>query len=215
MLMSDIVYCPTLVWQGGMGYGYTYPHPREILSALWPTVVFYDKQWETIESVLHTKETVVVAGHQLGKDYVAGFIALYSFLIHPTARIITTSVKDDHLRVLWGEIGRFIDTCKVNLNARHGGPLIVKHRELRKKVNGEICKISYLLGLVSEKGEGLAGHHAPYTLLILDECSGIDDIAYQRGDTWAKRKLAIGNPYECRNFFREAVRGGDILAPED
>jgi hypothetical protein len=123
-------------------------------------------------------------------------------------------VKDDHLRVLWGEIGRFVQSSKYPLTADKGGPLIFNHRDIRKVVRGQECKISYLRGMVSEKGEGLAGHHAPYTLGLGDEASGLDNMVYTQIDTWAKRKLFIGNPNQgCDNFFYEGVEAGDLLEP--
>ncbi len=182
---------------------------------MWPHVTFYDKEWEIIYSVEDNDETYVPAGNMLGKDYTAGFIAVKQFLCNEEVRIITTSVKDDHLRVLWGEIGRFIQSAAYPLERDKGGPLIINHRDIRKVVRGEECKISYLRGMVSEKGEGMAGHHAKYTLMIGDEASGIDDLVYTQGDTWAKKKLFIGNPNPCENFFKKAVKAGDLLADSD
>jgi hypothetical protein len=189
--------------------------PLGLAAAYWPDVRFYDKQEEIIHSVVQNDETFVVAGNQLGKDFVAGFLAVWAFLTHPVARIVTTSVKDDHLRVLWGEIGHFLQTSRLPLTRDEGGPLIVNHRDIRKVVDGHKCPVSYLLGMVSLKGEGMAGHHAPYTLGIIDEASGIDDLVYTQMDTWAKRKLIFGNPLPCQNFFFKAVKGGDILAPPE
>jgi hypothetical protein len=185
--------------------------PLELADVLWPDVYFYKQQQEMIYSVETTPETVVVAGNMLGKDYVAGFVCVNSFLRHREARIVTTSVKDDHLRVLWGEIGRFIETAKYPLRSDKGGPLVIKHRDIGKIVNGKQCKISYLRGMVSERGEGMAGHHAAYTLAVIDEASGVDDIVYTQLDTWAKRKLIFGNPNPTGNFFRRMVKEGDIL----
>lgn len=186
--------------------------PLRLAADLWPDVAFYDRQIEVIESVWADDECFVVAAHQMGKDFVAGFVALAYFLTAPgPCRVVTTSVKDDHLRVLWGEIGRFVQTAARPLLAKDGGPLVVNHRDVRRLLpGGEVCPISYLRGMVSEKGEGMAGHHAPYTLLVVDEASGAEDVVYDRADTWAKRKLIFGNAYECQNFFRRAVKGGDL-----
>lgn len=159
------------------------PDPLALKDVLWPCqdyvdcnghdrrgVVFYDKQISIVDSVFkHSDETFVPAGNMLGKDFIGGFIALAFFLLHKEVRVITTSVKDDHLRVLWGEIGRFIQSSAHPLTVDKGGPLIVNHRDIRKVVNGKECKISYLRGMVSERGEGLAGHHAAATLCIIDE----------------------------------------------
>lgn len=185
--------------------------PLAFQRLMWPDVTFYDKQIEVINSVRDNNETVVVAGHQLGKDYVAGFIVLWYFITHWPCRIVTTSVKDDHLRVLWGEMGRYIDNARLPLDRKKGGPLVLGHREVKRVYNGRLCKISYLIGQVSEKGEGMAGHHAPHTLLVVDEASGVSDMIYERGSTWAKKMLIFGNPYPARgNFFERMVKGGDV-----
>ncbi len=206
---------PGAMYNGGFVHAKS---PYQLKKWLWPEVTFYREQKYVIDSVVANDETFVVAGNMLGKDYVAGFLALWAFLCHPVARVITTSVKDDHLRVLWGEIGNFIGTARYPLTTDKGGPLIVKHRDitkLRKPFReGIACPISYLRGMVSEKGEGMAGHHAPYTLIIIDEASGVDDVVYNQADTWAKRKLIIGNPNYCANFFFKGIEDGDLLESE-
>ena len=189
--------------------------PNTLRRILWPTVAFFDKQQEIIDSVDHNDETIVPAGNMLGKDYVAAFINLRYFLLHAGltggCRCITTSIKEDHLRVLWGEMGRFIQTSRIPLTAKKGGPFVVNHLDIRYVgPDGQTNPISYLRGMVSALGEGMAGHHAKYTLATLDEASGIDNLVYDQVRTWAKRILVIGNPLPCENFFKKAVKGGDI-----
>jgi hypothetical protein len=188
--------------------------PIQLARLLWPDVRFYDRQREIIYSVRDDDITLVPAGNMLGKDFVAGFVALWFFMVHREVRVVTTSVKDDHLRVLWGEIDRFVKTAKYPLTADKGGPLVYNHHEIRKIVDGQVDKHSYLLGAVSKSGEGLSGHHARHTLLIMDECSGVDDTAYSAGQGWMQKLLAIGNPNECQNFFRRGVKEGDIVKPD-
>lgn len=185
----------------------------ELAERLWPEVTFYDKQREIFESVEHNDETVIISGHKLGKDFSAGAIALTFFLMHHPVRIVTTSIRDEHLAVLWGEVGRFIDNSAVPLNHRQGGPLVVNHRHIRKMVDDTLCKISYLIGMVSAKGEGMQGHHAAHTLLIVDEASGVDDEVFLRSETWAKKRMIFGNPYGANSYFHKIVKGGDVLVP--
>jgi hypothetical protein len=99
----------------------------------------------------------------------------------------------------------------VPLIAREGGPLIVNHHEIRLKEE-ESAKnpTNYLLGCVSAKGEGLSGHHAAYTLAIIDEASGVDNIVKDMIEAWAAKVLIFGNPNPCENFFRQMCREGDI-----
>lgn len=208
--------------------------PLRFAKTFWPTVEFYSHQKDVIYSVRDNDETFVPAGNMLGKDFVAGFIALWFFLTRHPVKVVTTSADNSQLEsVLWGEIRRFIQTSVIPLTVDEGGPLVNNHLHLRKVINGKVCGISYCIGRVSAKGEGMLGHHVtpeaslmwnkqgqlvddgiPRTLFIADEASGVDDISYERADTWAKRKLVIGNCYPCTNFFYQGVKGGDILALE-
>ncbi len=193
--------------------------PLKLAKVLWPDVTFYSKQRDIIMSVVECPETVCVAGNMLGKDFASAFIILHFFLTRWPCRIVTTSADYAQLEaVLWGEMRRFIQTSKINLDHRMGGPLVVNHLHLKRVVNGQQCGVSYCIGRVASKGEGMLGHHVaecgddiPRTLYVADECSGIDDISFERADTWAKRKLMIGNPYDCNNFFRRMVRAGDVV----
>lgn len=200
--------------------------PLKFSSVMWPNVKWANYQKEIIYSVAETPETICVAGNQLGKDFVAGFIALWFFLSRHPCRVVTTSADYSQLEsVLWGEIRRFIQKARYPLTHDKAGPLVVNHLHLRKIVKGEICGISYCIGRVAAKGEGMLGHHAtpdtpeyvddgiPRTLWICDEASGVADITYERASTWAKRILVIGNPFESHgNFFEKMVKGDDVPA---
>lgn len=186
--------------------------PLEFQKLFWPNVKFYDKQIEIIESVRDNFETYVTAGNQLGKDYVAGFIALYYFIVHDFVRVVTTSVAEKHLIVLWDEIGAYIRMSKIPLMYEEGGPLKINQFSIRKTIgSAEGIEKSYLIGQVSERGEKMAGHHAPYNLLIVDEASGVHDKVYENAQGWMKRSLIFGNPNQCNNFFKKGIKAGDLL----
>lgn len=187
-------------------------NPFELITTLWPQVRLYDRQKEIVESVWADKETFVVAGNQLGKDFVAGLVALTFFLVHPVCRVVTTSVKDEHLDILWGEIDRFIKSSLYPIANVKGAPLLYQYRHIRK-INlktGIPEDISYLKGMVSKGAEGMSGHHAPATLWIADEASGISDKAYEGAQGWAKHMLVFGNPFACGNFYYKGVKQGSI-----
>lgn len=206
-------------------------HPKQdplVLSKqLWPNLQMYQKQREVLASVWDNDETYVPAGNMLGKDWIAGMIVLLFFLQHHPVRIVTTSVADRHLIVLWSAINEFISLASVPLLQADGGPLVVNHRQIKKVYKGEICPISYVVGMVAESPEKMAGHHAPNTLFVADECSGLWDQYYTKAQGWAgggghvlpdgratrKRMLFIGNPYHCSNFWRRNIEAGDLLAP--
>jgi hypothetical protein len=185
-------------------------------------LIFYSKQKLIISSVWTTPETIVPAGNMLGKDFVAGWIAVNFFLSRNPCRILTTSVDGDQLgSVLWGEIRRFIQSSKYPLDAASGGPLLINDLHIRKVdvQSKQVDPLSYILGRVAKKGEGMLGHHIaktgdgiPRTLFIGDEASGLEDQMIDTAKTWADRVLLIGNPYDCENYFRRACREGDIIA---
>ena len=188
--------------------------PLKLAAFLWPEAVFYDKQREIIQSVETDDETYVVAGNQLGKDYVAAFIVLSFFLRHHPVKIVTTSATSRHLTTLWGEMDRLIRTSRYPLTVENGGPLVYNHMELKKRINGVVEKDTFVVGTVASsenRGEGMAGHHQAHTLFVSDEASGTPDVAYKMAQGWAKRMLIFGNPNPCSNFFRRGVKAGNLL----
>lgn len=188
----------------------------------WPNYYFYKKERDIIYSVWENKETIAPAGHMLGKDFTAAFICLVFFLTREPCRVVTTSVDETQLEgVLWGEIRNFINRARYPLDSRMGGPLVINHLHIRKIVEGKICGLSYLLGRVAEKGEGMSGHHIaatgdgiPRTLFVGDEVSGVDNNCIKKATEWCNRMLLIGNPYKCDNYFRTAVEGDLSRDPE-
>ncbi len=159
-------------------------------------------------------ETVVVAGNKLGKDWIGGFLCLWGFMCHKQARVVTTSATGEHLQVLWGEIGRFINTSKYPLLVKNGGPLVEMHQEIRWATEASAKNPMWYLTsrVASAEGEGLSGHHAPWSMGAIDEASGVSDVAYKAMQGWAGRLLIFGNPnaVPSSHYFRAAGEGGDI-----
>ena len=71
---------------------------------------------------------------------------------------------------------------------------------------------NYLVGMVYDDPEKMAGHHADWTLFIGDESSGLDDKSYEMAQGWAKHMLLIGNCNPCANFFKRGIQAGDLEA---
>jgi hypothetical protein len=191
---------------------------------------------EMIEAVIFSHETVVTAGNKLGKDYVAALISLTFFLapwlyfsedkfktienrrgdnpewLFHTRKVVTTSVDGDQLRNLWGEIGRLISSSTYPLSSARGGPLTVNQRDISfkdERFSAGSQPLNYLIGRVTATGEGMAGAHASYSLMVIDEASSASDEIYTFAQGWAEKFLIFGNPNKCQNFFYKAVKGGD------
>jgi len=190
--------------------------PIKFCEQVWPHIQLYDKQYEILYSVRDNDETYVPAGNALGKDFVSAICALWFFCSRRPGRVVTTSVKSDQLSdVLWGEIRRLRDTAAIRL------PIQYNHLHIRQVYNdGTFVPLCELVGQVCNQGEALLGRHLaktggiPRTLAIFDEASGMSSDAYESSDTWTHRKLIIGNPYPCNNFFLKGVRGGILKRKE-
>jgi len=189
--------------------------PLALASELWPHITFYKKQKQILYSIWDNDETVVPAGNELGKDFIGGAATVLFFLSRHPCRVCTSSATDYHLDVLWAEINRFIQESKYPLNYNQGGPLIIGHRSIKKVVNGSVCPISKVTGIVPAPGKeaALQGFHVdstdgiPRNLWICDEASGANDAMYRVASGWAKRMYIFGNPWSCSNFFYRAVEG--------
>lgn len=193
-------------------------NPIAFCKRFWPHIDLYTPQREIFYSLRDNRITVVPAGNMLGKDFVAGLAVLHFFLTRKPCRILTTSAKDDHLRVLWGEIHRFINESVIPIDSTRGGPIHILGRELRKidPANRETLALNYVIGQVAnpQNEAALQGHHDPIrdpliprTLFVGDEASSLADMYYTMCSTWATRMLIIGNTWDCRNFFYKAIEG--------
>jgi hypothetical protein len=111
---------------------------------------------------------------------------------------------DDNLPVTYGDMSRY-DKPVNNKPMKKGW-----RDRVRLSPTQQVCGLSYCIGRVAAKGEGMLGHHIadtgdgiPRTLAVFDEASGVTNESFERASTWA---------YECSNYFRQAVKEGDRVA---
>lgn len=165
------------------GIGSVVIDPLVFVETFWPDTRLYKEEVQILESVRDNKQTFVPAANKLGKDFTSALAILWFFLTRHPCRIVTTSAKEPHLEVLWGEILRFIQSSthpknrkrKGILDADNGGPLAITHHHIKKLIgteeelpNGrkvkrwEECPISYVIGMVAGPGReaAMGGHHA-------------------------------------------------------
>lgn len=192
--------------------------PVKFISLCWPDIRIYDKQAEILYSLRDNDETIVPAANQMGKDFITALAVIWFFCSRSPAKVITSSSSYTQLSsVLWGEIRRFRTTSKIPL------PIHDNDLHLRQlNVSGEMEARSYVKGIVSKIPETMLGHHLergannfPRTLVIYDEASSIEDVYWEASDTWAHRKLVIGNCLPCNNFFKTKSKNGDLKRIND
>lgn len=208
-------------------YNFTFlKDPLAVTRVLWPHIRLWWREEELIYSMWHNRYTVCKAGNMMGKDFTVAIGVVVFFLTRPECRIVTTSVDGTQLAaVLWGEIRNLLNTSKIPLDSTKGGPLVVNDMHIRRvhmtgPMKGMQCGLSYIIGRMAKKGEGMLGHHLaetvafddPKTMFVGDEASGLDPLSIERGETWADRMVLIGNPYPCENQFKSWCKEGDQLS---
>lgn len=197
----------------------------------WPHDAPFREQRLILESLATHKETVVVAGNELGKDWIAGR-AVVLFFLYPqlfyssawvrqveamrrpgqsdlhthTRRVVTTSVKERHLGVLWAEIGAALQTSRVALLESQGGPLVVNDLSIKFAEESEVKKpMNYLIGQTAADDVSFAGHHARYAMFVGDEISSMKREHYDQAQGWMNKFLGFGNPWPSP-FFESLTR---------
>ncbi len=207
--------------------------PLKVFRILWPDILLGKFQEDILYSFWFNKETDVAAANMLGKDYITGRAIVVAFLTRHPCRIITTSSKEDHLRVLWGEMNSAIKTAKYPLDRERGGPLFINHQEIRKwdYQLKDRCPLSYIRGMVASEDSmaAMGGHHIANTgdgiwrtAWVADEASGVKTEYHETVQGWANRVWGIGNTWDCDNWFRWAFegrpgmddKGGDLLSED-
>ncbi len=203
--------------------------PLKLGAMLWPPKDdldgIYDLQAEVIRSVEHNKRTVLPAANKMGKDWIASWIIVVTFVRcaivsratsrDVRCRILTTSATKEHLDVLWAEIDSRIQESRWPLRMEQGGPLHCVHYKIVRAGDQDVKEpSSYIIGRVAssgDRGEGLSGHHGDVTMGVVDEASGSPDIVEEMLGGWTKRELVFGNCNPCSNFFHRDVDAGDLL----
>jgi len=187
--------------------------PVKFTSLCWPDIKLYEKQKEVLYSLRDNIETFVHAANEVGKDFIAGLACVWFFASRTPCRIVTSSSGETQLKsILWGEINERLQTSRFEF------PFDVKDLAIYKlNADGKRCPRSYIIGHVTKVVENFQGHHLPHdkprVLAIFDEASGIKDPFYEAAESWAHRKLVIGNPLNTTNFFYRCCKRGNIDDP--
>lgn len=184
--------------------------PIKFTALCWPDIKLVDYQCDILRSLKDNVETFVHAANEVGKDFTTAIGVLWFFSSRRPCRVITSSSGETQLKnILWSEIKERLSTSRVPLPLRQGTLSI-------KWINEEGVEdpLSYVIGHVTKSVENFQGHHLdhdkPRVLCVFDEASGVADEFNEAADSWAHRKLVIGNPLNTTNFFFRCCKGGDI-----
>jgi len=168
-----------------------------------------DQQVEIAQSLLETKNLCVSAGGGIGKSAEAALLTIWFLSCHPHAKVITTAPTGKQLNdVLWGEISFWLKRYKYrDVFESYKGRLVIKGFSEWYAVARTVSKDTRQLN------DTLAGFHAPYLLIIVDEASGVPDPVFTALDGAMTDDramiLLISNPVSTAGYYYDTISDPD------
>lgn len=171
-------------------------------------------QKEIADNILKTKRTAVKAGHGVGKSYLAAILAIWwiaTRIKHGADKVLVVTTAPTYAQVhgvVWEHIRNFIGVAAQRYKeglTKVRIPGYVTNSDEWKTADG--VQIGFGRKPADGTDSAFQGFHKMYTLVILDEATGI------RRELWDQveaittqptcRLLSIGNPTDPSSFFAE------------
>ena len=163
------------------------------------------QQVEVGEKIVTDKNLCVAAGGGIGKSAIAALFVIWFLATHPHSKIPTTAPSHKQLMdVLWSEIGLWLKRCKLqDMFLLRRGKLSVKGFDEWYAVARTVPKDGKNLN------DTLAGFHAPFLMVIVDEASGVPDPVYTalEGAMTDSNSyvLLISNPVSTGGYYYDTI----------
>lgn len=158
-----------------------------------------DWQGEALDAIAAHDRVSIRSGHGVGKTTYFAWLTIWFLLTRYPARVPVAANSQDQLRdTIWPEIRQW--------HSRLPEGLANRLEITSERVNVKAVDSFAVARTVSrDRPEGLQGFHADYLLFLIDEASGIPDIAFEVGQgalstPGAKAALA-GNPTRSNGYF--------------
>jgi hypothetical protein len=133
--------------------------------------------------------------HSSGKTFVAALIILGFWWTYPDSKVvIISSLWDQLLRCLWGDLRTLANRSQIDLGIR----ILAGEMAAYDTSDSPNAPNHYIIGQSPKREENIQGHHAPHVLIVVDEATALDPNIAEgirslrtSGDT---RMLVIFNP---------------------
>lgn len=117
----------------------------------------------------------IVSGHGIGKSMLLSVIILWFLFVHPQSQIACTSPgKEQMYDVLWKELKKWIDKMPENMSNLY----VWESSHVRIKEAPETW-FARAKTSSKENTEALAGVHADWVLIAVDEASGVEEPIFE------------------------------------
>lgn len=117
----------------------------------------------------------IVSGHGIGKSTLLSWLILWFLYVHPMAQVACTSPsKEQMYDVLWKELKKWIDKMPEQMAAFY----LWETSHIRMKEAPEVW-FARAKTSSKENTEALAGVHADWVLMAVDEASGVEEPIFE------------------------------------
>ncbi len=175
----------------------------------WCREILGDEPWAQQEEIMCAvrdyPEVSVKSCHSSGKSWDAARLALWFLNCHQPSLVVTTAPTNRQVKnILWREIRKAHADATFPL----GGTLLTQQLELAEDW--------YAIGFTAPEydPDRFQGMHAPHTLVIADESSGISKEVQEGIDGVLSgghsRRLDIGNPTDPTSYFAGNFRSAGV-----
>jgi len=117
----------------------------------------------------------IVSGHGVAKSCTLSLLVLWFLFVHPECQVACTSPGQQQLYdILWKEIKKWIDKADPNI----GNMYLWESSHIRMK-ESPMTWFARAKTASKENSEALAGVHAEWVMMAIDEGSGVDEQIYE------------------------------------
>ena len=117
----------------------------------------------------------IVSGHGIGKSMILSILILWFLFVHPDCQIACTSPGQQQLYdILWKEIKKWIDRAYPSI----GQMYLWESSHIRMKESAQTW-FARAKTASKENTEALAGVHADWVMMAIDEASGVDEAIFE------------------------------------
>lgn len=117
----------------------------------------------------------IVSGHGIGKSCMLSILILWFLFVHPDCQVACTSPGQQQLYdILWKEIKKWIDRMPRNVSDMY----IWESSHIRMKESPQVW-FARAKTASKENSEALAGVHADWVMMAVDEASGVDEQIFE------------------------------------
>lgn len=117
----------------------------------------------------------IVSGHGIGKSTLLSWLILWFLFVHPEAQVACTSPsKEQMYDVLWKELKKWIDKMLPEMAAMY----VWESSHIRMKEDPNVW-FARAKTSSKENTEALAGVHADWVLIAVDEASGVEEPIFE------------------------------------